>query len=155
DGADLKARLTAIHHKLDAWGALVQREAGTPYQALAMVEEERLECRAARLVVENRHDIEHGDETAERALRFLIEKHAESKLLPAHVLALGDLHAELAREWLAAHDRPLVFDEDQFVVRADRALETYRKVATWDGAREKPEGQGRFSALEAWKSGVL
>ncbi len=155
DGADMGARLAALRRKLDAWNVLVQRHAATPYQALALVEEERLERRAAALVVRHRHDLERGDETAERALRFLVEKHAESKDLPTHVLELGDLQAAVARDWLAAHDRPLAFDEDQFVVRADRALETYRKVATWDGAREKPEGEGRFAAVEAWKSSVL
>jgi len=41
------------------------------------------------------------------------------------------------------------------VRRADRALDTYRKVATWDGAREKPEAQARFAALDAYKTAVL
>lgn len=155
DGPDLNARLAALRRKLDAWGALVQRDLDPAHHALALIEEERLERHAARLVVQHRHQLERGDETAERALRFLIEKHADSKLLAAHVLELGDLHAAMARDWLATHDRPLAFDEDQFVVRADRALDTYRKVATWDGAREKPDGQARFASVEAWKAGVL
>jgi hypothetical protein len=155
DGADLHAQLANLQKKLDAWSALVERHKGTPYEALALVEEERVERRAADLIVARRHDVEHGDETAEKALGFLIAKHADSKELASHVLALGDLEADLAREWLAAHDRPLAFDEDQFVVRADRALDAYRKISTWDGAPEKPQGQGRFAALEAWKADVL
>ena len=155
DGPDLRARLPAIARKLDAWNALVQQHRGTPYEGLALLEEEQLERRVADLLVRSRHDLEGGDETAERALRFLIQKHAESKELPAHVLALADLQAAIAREWLAEHDRPLAFDEAQFLARVDRALETYRKVATWDGTPEKLEGQGRFAALEAWKSNVL
>jgi hypothetical protein len=106
-------------------------------------------------VVEHRRDLEHGDETAEKALRFLIQKHADSRNLPAYVLRLGDLQADLAREYAIEHERPLGFDEDEFISRTDRALDTYHKVATWDGAREKPEGQARFSALEAWKSATL
>jgi hypothetical protein len=155
NGEDLNARLAALRAKLDAWGKLVERHAGTPYQALALVEEERLERMTARLVVENRQILETGDATAERALRFLIEKHAESKNLPAYVLRLGDLYADMARDYVEEHDRPLGFEQDEFTKRADRALETYRKVATWDGAREKPEGQARFSALESWKSATL
>lgn len=154
-GEDLNARLANLRAKLDAWGKIVERHAGTPYQSIALVEEERLERATARLVVENRQILETGDATAERALRFLIEKHAESKNLPAYVLRLGDLYADMARDYVEEHDRPLGFEQDEFTKRADRALETYRKVATWDGAREKPEGQARFAALESWKSATL
>jgi len=154
-GDGVEQQLGLLRKKLDAWGALVTSCEGKPCESLARVEEERLECATAGLVVDHRLDLEHGDETAEHALRFLIEKHADSKNLPAHVLRLGDLYADLAHEYLAAHDRQLEFDEDEFVREADRALETYHKVATWDGAKEKPEGQARFNAMEAWKSATL
>ena len=72
-----------------------------------------------------------------------------------YVLRLGDLYADFAREYVATNDRQLAFNEDEFVTRADRALDTYHKVAVWDGVREKPEGQARFSALEAWKTATL
>jgi hypothetical protein len=147
--------LTALRRKLDAWAALVARHAGTPYEALALVEEERLERSAARLVTEHRRELEHGAETAERSLRFLIEKHADSKELPGHILRLADLYADLARDYADAQARPLAFDEDEFVRRADRALDTYRKVGTWDGAREKPEAQARFAAFDAYKTSIL
>ena len=155
DGADLDDRLGALRKKLDAYGVLVERYAGTPYQSLALVEEERLEQRTSGLVVEHRHLLAKGDETAERALRFLIQKHAESKNLADHILRLGDLYADLAREYVITNGRPLAFKEDAFVARADRALDVYRKVATWDGSREKPEGQARFAALETYKTTVL
>jgi hypothetical protein len=154
-GPDLDATLAALRTKLDAWGQLVTRHTGTPYEALALVEEERLERFAARLVVEQRRALADGDAAAERALRFLIEKHADSKNLPRHILALADYYAELARDYADEHARPLAFDEQEFVRRADRALDTYRKVATWDGSREKPEAQGRFAALDAYKAAVL
>jgi hypothetical protein len=154
-GPDFEGTLEALRKKLDAWGALVQQTAGTPYQSLALVEEERLERLASRLVVEHRRAIEQGDVTAERSLRFLIEKHVESKQLPAYIVALGDLYADFARDYAVAHERPLEFDEMEFVARTDRALDMYRKVATWDGSREKPEAQGRFTALDAWKHATL
>ncbi len=154
-GDDLDASLTALRKKLDAWGALVQRFDGTSYQAAAMAEEERLESTVARLIVENRRAIEDGPKTAERSLRFLVEKHADSKNLPEHILRLGDLYAELARDYVEQHARPLAFDPDEFDARADRALDMYRKVATWDGAPEKPEAQGRFAAFDAYKTSVL
>jgi tetratricopeptide (TPR) repeat protein len=154
-GDGIQEELGALRRKLDAWGGLVEKYKDTPYESLALTEEERLERSTTRLVVEHRHEIEHGDETAEKALRFLIQKHADSKNLPVYVLRLGDLYADLAREYVATNDRPLAFNEDEFVTRADRALDTYHKVAVWDGVKEKPEGQARFSALEAWKTATL
>ncbi len=155
DGSDLEARLTALRKKLDAFGKLVEQYAGTPYQSLALVEEERLERMTSGLVVEHRRLLAKGDETAERALRFLIQKHADSKYLAEHILRLGDLYADFAREYADTHGRPLAFKEDAFIARTDRALDVYRKVATWDGSREKPEGQARFAALESYKTTVL
>ncbi len=155
DGADINAQLAIIRQKLDAWGVLVDRYKETPYATLAEVEEERLERATVRLVVEHRNVLESGDATAERAVRFLVEKHADSKNLPAHILGLGDLYSQIAHQYVDEHERPLAFDEDEFLTRVDRALDAYRKVATWDGAREKPEGQARFTATEAWKTAVL
>ena len=155
DAPSFEERLTALRAKLDAWGRLVEKQTGTPYESLALVEEERLERVAASLVTEHRRELQDGAATAERSLRFLVEKHADSKNLPSHILRLGDLYAELTREYATDHERPLAFDEEEFVHRADRALDTYRKVATWDGAREKPEAQGRFAALDAYKTAIL
>jgi hypothetical protein len=155
EGHDLEATLAALRRKLDAWGKLVVRYTGTPHEPAARTDEERLERMAARLVVENRRALADGTATAERSLRFLIEKHADSKNLPGHVLRLGDFYAELAREYVEQHERPLAFDETEFVHLADRALDTYRKVATWDGSREKPEAQARFAAFDAYKTAVL
>ena len=155
DGPDVDATLAALRKKLDAWGRLVERWTGTPYETPALIEEERLERAAASVVVRNRTILQEGNLTAERALRFLIQKHADSRNLPDHILRLGDLYAEVARDYVEQHERPLAFEEDEFVQRADRALEMYRKVATWDGVREKPEAQGRFAAFDAYKTSVL
>jgi hypothetical protein len=154
-GPDLDAVFAALRAKLDAWSKLVTRNQQSPHEAIALVEEERLEAETAALGVAHRHDLEHGDETAERSLRFLVEKHADSKALPEHILRLADLYADFTRDWLDAHARPLAFDEGEFTKRADRALDMYRKVATWDGTAEKPEAQARFAALDAWKASTL
>jgi hypothetical protein len=155
DDVQLERRLELLRAKLDAWGALVQRTAGTSRQSLALVEEERLEEQAARLVVAYRHILADGDGAAERSLRFLIRKHGESKRLPAHVLALGDLYADELREYVEAHDRPLQFDVTEFTRHSDRALDAYQKVADWDGVAEKPQAVGRFAALEAYRDTIL
>jgi hypothetical protein len=154
-GADLDATLSALRAKLDAWAKLLTRWTATPYEPIVLVEEERLERRTARLVVEHRRFLDDGAATAERSLRFMVEKHADSKLLPDHILRLADLYADLTRDYVDAHEQPLVFQEPEFVLRADRALDTYRKVAMWDGAPEKPEAQARFTAFDAYKTDVL
>jgi hypothetical protein len=155
EGADLDATLAALRQKLDAWGKVVDRWTGTPFEPAALVEEERLERVAALEVVDHRRALEDGNAAAERSLRFLVEKHAESKNLPGHILRLADLYADFARDYARAHERPLDFDQEEFVRRADRALDTYRKVATWDGSPDKPEAQARFAALDAYKGAVL
>jgi len=155
DAPEAAGALGALRRKLDAWGTIVARYGGTPWEPEALAEEERLEAMAARVVVEERRALEEGPTAAERALRFLVQKHADSKELPGHILRLADFYAELAREYVQSHERPLAFDEDEFVRQADRALDTYRKVSTWDGAREKPEAQARFAALDAYKTAVL
>ena len=155
DAPEAAGALGALRRKLDAWGTVVARYGGTPWEPGALAEEERLEATAARLVVEQRRALEEGPTAAERALRFLVQKHADSKELPGHILRLADFYAGLAREYVQSHERPLAFDEDEFVRQADRALDTYRKVSTWDGAREKPEAQARFAALDAYKTAVL
>jgi hypothetical protein len=155
EAADLDATLAALRRKLEAWGKIIERHAGTPYEVAALVEEERLEQIAARQVVEHRRALQNGNEMAERSLRFLIQKHADSKNLPGHILELADFYADLARDYVAEHDRPLAFEEEEFTRRTDRALDTYRKVATWDGAHDKPEAQGRYAALDAYKTTIL
>ena len=154
-GAQLDGSLAALKTKLDAWAKLVTRYAGTPYEPATLVEEERLERAAARLVVTNRRALEDGNVAAEQALRFLVQKHADSKELPAHILGLADFYADVARDYVTEHDRPLAFEEKAFVEHADRALDAYRKVAAWDGAPEKPEAQARFAAFDAYKTAVL
>jgi hypothetical protein len=154
DDPNLERRLELLRAKLEAWGALVQRTAGTPRQALVLVEEERLEEQAARLVVAYRHVLADGDGAAERSLLFLIRKHAESKRLPTHVLALGDLYADQLRDYVEKHDRPLEFEMTEFTRHSDRALDAYQKVADWDGV-PKAEATGRFAALEAYRDAIL
>ena len=85
----------------------------------------------------------------------MIEKHADSKPLSDHILRLADLYADLTRDYVEDHERPLAFEETEFVRRADLALDAYRKVAMWDGAPEKPEAQACFTAFDAYKTDVL
>src|SRR5262249_61346270 len=118
----------------DAGGEPRTRYAGPPCGPLPRGEEGPGEPPAAPGGGETRRVLDDGTATAERSLRFLIEKHADSKNLPDHILRLGDFYAELARDYASQHTAPLAFDENEFLTRTDRALDVYRKVATWDDA---------------------
>ena len=101
-------------------------------------------------------DLERGDETAETALRFLVEKHADSKQLPAHILRLGDFYADLARDYVAAHERPLAFDEDAFLL-ADRPCARHVPQGRHLGRRHARSPRRRHASprIEAWKRATL
>lgn len=153
DGASLQAVIDALETKLDAWRDLTTApELDATHRALALVGFERLEVRAAELLVDHRHALEDGAPTAERALRALIERHPESKLLPRHVLRLADFYAAEAERYADDTDRPLDFDPATFDALVDRALDAYQKIATWDGIPEKPIASARFDAMVALRA---
>jgi hypothetical protein len=91
EAADLDATLAALRAKLDAWAKVVERFSGTPWEPAALAEEERVERVAATRVVQHRRMLLDGATAAERSLRFLVQKHADSKELPGHILRLADL----------------------------------------------------------------
>jgi hypothetical protein len=95
-----------------------------------------------------------GNAVAERSLRFLIEKHADSKNLPDHIP--GSVTSTPLRPRLRRRARPSARVRGGRVHAPGRPrLDAYRKVATWDGSREKPEAQARFAGLDAYKTAVL
>src|SRR2546430_249615 len=100
EGPDVNATLGALRRKLDAWGRLVERWTGTPYETAALVEEERLERTAAMVVARNRRILEDGNLTAEHALRFLVQKPARSGNLPGHIIRLGDPYSDPAPDYV-------------------------------------------------------
>src|SRR5260370_773956 len=68
--------------RLVAWARAGARSGGGRWEPPARAEQERRGGSAAALVVARRRAVEDGTTAAERALRFLIQKHADSKELP-------------------------------------------------------------------------
>lgn len=147
EGATLQDVIDALDAKLEAWRAAATSGVDETHRRLALVEIERLEVRAATLLVRHRHALRDGEATAERALRALIERHPESKLLPRHVLRLADFYAAEAEDYADQADRPLDFNAKTFDGLVDRALDAYQKLASWDGIPEKPIASARFDAM--------
>jgi len=151
DGRTLQELLDALAGKLDAWREVATGPFDEPHRRLALVEVERLETRTALLLTRHRHALVDGDATAERALRALIERHPDSKLLPRHVLRLADFYADVAEDYADRRDRPLDFEASTFDLLVDRALDAYQKLASWDGIPEKPTAAARFDAVQSFR----
>src|SRR5438876_4888989 len=73
DAPDVDGALVALRAKLDAWGKVVARQGGTPWEPAALAEEERLEGVAARLVRSEEHTSELQS-PVHLVCRLLLEK---------------------------------------------------------------------------------
>jgi hypothetical protein len=154
-GETLQDVIDALAAKLEAWRSVADGGLDPVHRQLCLVEIERLEVRSAILLVQHQHALENGPATAERALRALIERHPDSRLLPRHVLRLADYYAAQADTYADAIDRPLDFDPRTYQGLVDRALDAYQKLASWDGIPEKPIATARFDAVTAMRDEII
>ena len=81
----------------------------------------------------------------------LVTRHRESKNANRHMLALADLYAELAQEYVTARPpESLWFDPPVFQDLVDGAAKLYEVVANQDGTPEKLEAARRLEAFLAF-----
>jgi hypothetical protein len=105
----------------------------------------------ANLVVSARALAPDGDLKALAALQQLVVDQRESKNANAHLLALADLYAELAREYVSANPpASLGFDPPRFEELVDSAARLYESVANQDGAPEKLEANQKLEGFLAF-----
>jgi hypothetical protein len=152
-GADaaLEARLAALDARAARLAALLERVGGSHYQAVLREEMEHAQLAKVQLLVAARPLQPDGDLRALAALQQLVVDQRESKNANAHLLALADLYAELAREYVAAHPpASLGFDPPRFEELVDAAARLYESVANQDGAPEKLEAGQRLEAFLAF-----
>ena len=57
--------------------------------------------------------------------------------------------------WMRRNKDRLVLKPNRSFGGAGILVGPHVDLATWDGAREKPEAQGRFAAFDAYKTAVL
>jgi hypothetical protein len=149
--ADLPARLAALDERVAQLTALEPSAEGSHYAAIAREEIEHAQVAKARLVVAARRLSPDGDLRALAALQQLVVDHRDSKRANAHLLALADLYAELAREYVDAHPpASLDFDPPRFEELVDAAARLYESVANQDGAPEKIEASQKLEAFLAF-----
>ena len=145
----------ALDTQAQQWRALAQRYMDTPYAALALEEEERLDRAKVTFLAINRYRIEDGNESVILAYQQLIDKHQESKNRYSYKIALGDFYFMLAQEYSAQNDpESLRFETAIFEALGQAALRHYAAVAQEDGIVEKLEAKGKLEALEAYMAKI-
>ncbi len=145
----------ALDTQARQWRALAQQYADTPYAALALEEEERLDRAKVTFLAINRYRIEDGNESVILAYQQLIDKHQESKNRYSYKIALGDFYFMLAHEYTAQNDpESLRFETAIFEALGQAALRHYAAVAQEDGIVEKLEAKGKLEALEAYMAKI-
>jgi hypothetical protein len=142
--ADFDARASRLE-------ALLEEAGETHHRAVVREEIERNDVTRARVAVARRHVVADGDLRAIAELQRVIQRHRESKLVRRHLLALADLYAALASEYVEAHaPEGLHFDPARFQELVDSAARLYEAVATQDGTIEKLEAGRRLEAFLAF-----
>ncbi|MBI3799708.1 MAG: hypothetical protein HY268_22390 [Deltaproteobacteria bacterium] len=149
------AYLQALDSQIAAWQEQEKQQAGTPYEALAREEEERLDWAKVRFLELNRHRFEDGNGSVVLAYRQLLNKHNESKNIYRYQIEFADFYFTLAQEYAVQNDpQSLQFDPAVFEELGRTALRLYAEVAHEDGVMEKLEAKGKLEALEAYMAKV-
>ena len=136
-------------------GELLAEVGGSHYAAIVREELERADLDRARYFRALRSLDPRLDTVALQQYQHLIQHHRRSKLQNRHLLELGDLYVELARDY--AHRSPpasLGFDPATFDEYAFGATRLYEAVAHQDGAVEKIEASRKLEAFLAFTLGV-
>jgi hypothetical protein len=148
---ELAERLAALDTRSAELAKLADRAAGSHYAAILQEEREHAQMERARLVVAARALSADGDVRALAALQQLVVDQRESKLANRHLLALADLYAALAREYVDANPpAALGFDPPRFEDLVEAAARLYESVANQDGAPEKLEANQKLESFLAF-----
>jgi len=124
---------------------------GTHHVAVAHEEIERADVARARYFGGQRKVLPEGDVRAIAELQRVVAQHSESKNANRHIIALADLYADLAVEYVEAFPpESLRFDVSRFREMTDSASRLYEIVANQDGTPEKLEASRRLEAFLAF-----
>jgi len=140
--------IKGLDEKVDAWNAMIRKYQGTPYEYLAMVEEEKIDRAKVIFVELNRYRLRDGNQLTILGFSQLVTKHRQSKNYHRFLLDFADFYLLLAREYAAQNDpEGLSFNLDTFEQFAKSALRLYTEVGQVDGIAEKIEAQGKIEGV--------
>jgi hypothetical protein len=149
--ASVEAALATFDERQRSLEDLAQEVEGTHYAYVAREESEGTDQVRARYFRARRR-LEPGlDALTLQQYQRLVQRNRESKYRNRHLIALGDLYAELAEEY-AARTPPvsLDFDPATFDEYAMGATRLYEAVSQQDGAIEKIEAARKLEAFLAF-----
>jgi hypothetical protein len=143
--------IAGLDEKVAAWNGLIKKHAGTSYEFLARVEEERIDRAKVAFVEANRFRLKEGNQLTILGYSQLITKHQQSKNYQRHLLDFGDFYMILAKDYAAQYDpEGLAFDLNLLDQYAKAALKFYSEVAQTDGVVEKLEAQAKIEATRGY-----
>jgi hypothetical protein len=134
----------------EQWRQIARELRGSAPAALALQESERWDQARVELLAAR------GElDGAVAACGRLIERHRESKLYPRHLIRLGDLHAESARqEYVAARSHRRDLDSTRYERQLELAFSAYELASESRKPPVKREAETKIQALLAVHEGV-
>jgi hypothetical protein len=149
--AERESVVTLFDRRVALLEALLGDAEGTHYAFVIREEIERAEMGRAAFLHDTRRLYLDGDVRALAALQQLVTSHRESKNANRHLLALADLYAELAVDYVESHPpEGLRFDPPRFEELVEAAARLYEAITNQDGAPEKLEAARRLEAFLAF-----
>lgn len=143
--------LAEIDARVAAWAAAAEQMTDPGYASLAREEVEGWETLRVHFLARKR-----GMREAIEACEQLIQHHSGSKLHPRHLIELGDLHAEVARDtvlWARAQQEPL--EGTEFESHFESALAAYELASEAPLPVFREEAQSRIQAMLSYHDGVM
>lgn len=121
------------------------------YETIAREEIERADVARASWFEAMRYALPNGHVRAVSERQRVVNRHAASHRSLRHQLALADLYAALAQEYVdAVPPESLDFDPPRLRELVDAASQLYQRVAARDGTAEKLEASRKLEAFLAF-----
>jgi hypothetical protein len=148
---DPDAMVAEFDERAERLEELARAAQGSHHEAVVREEIERADLSRARYFTALRKVLPEGDLRAVAELQRVVVRHRESKNVNRHILALADLYADLAVEYVDVNPpESLRFDPARFQELIDGASDLYEMVANRDGTPEKLEASRRLEAFLAF-----
>jgi tetratricopeptide (TPR) repeat protein len=148
---EIAAAVSGFDARVAALEALGATEQNTQYAFVLQEEIERTDVARADYFAAVRPLLADGDVRAAAERQRVVMRHGDSKNSSRHLLALAELYADLAEEYVDANPpESLRFDPARFQELIDTAARVFEMVASRDGTPEKLEASRKLEAFLAF-----
>ena len=148
---EIAAAVSGFDARVAALETLGATEKDTQYAFVVQEEIERSDVARADYFAAVRPLLADGDVRAAAERQRVVMRHADSKNSSRHLLALAELYADLAEEYVDANPpESLRFDPARFQELIDTAARVFEMVASRDATPEKLEASRKLEAFLAF-----